>query len=110
MANTDSEACRTRRSDRERPGSFAVVGKAWDEEGPAATLTVKLKAIGVPDGAGDDPVGLAVAGEWRPSAPLGAEATPHGSGHVGPITLSLTGPIPMYANFWIRFPSKVSVV
>ena len=110
MANTDSEACRTRLSDRERPASFAVVGKAWDEEGPAATLTVKLKATRGPDGAGDGPVGLAVAGEWRPSAPLGAEATPHGSGHVGPATLAITGPIPIYANFWIRFPSKVSVV
>ena len=37
-------------------------------------------------------------------------ATRHRSGHVGPCTLALTGPIPMYANFWMRFPSKVSVV
>lgn len=87
-----------------------MVGNARDSEGLAATPTTRLKATAVPDGAGDDPVGLAVAGEWRPSAPLGAEATPHGSGHVGPATLAITGPIPMYANFWIRFPSKVSVV
>lgn len=97
-------------SDRERLDSPGVVGKARDAEGLAATPPIRLKAIRVPDGAGDDPVGLAVAGEWRPSAPLGAEATPHGSGHVGPATLAITGPIPMYANFWIRFPSKVSVV
>ena len=62
------------------------------------------------DGAGDGPVGRAAAGEWRPSAPPGAEVARHRSGHVGPCTLAVTGPIPMYANFWIRFPSKVSVV
>ena len=87
-----------------------MVGKAWDEEGPAATPTDKLKATRGPDGAGDGPVGRAAAGEWRPSAPGGAEVTRHRSGHVGPCTLAVTGPIPMYANFWIRFPSKVSVV
>ena len=90
-----------------------MAGEAREEEGLPATRTVKLKAIARADGAGDDPVGRAVAGDewrWRPSAPSGTEVTRHGSGHVGPITLSLTGPIPMYANFWIRFPSKVSVV
>ena len=99
-----------RLSDRERLDSPGVVGKARDAEGLAATPATRLKATAGPDEAGGDPVGLAVAGEWRPSAPLGAEATPHGSGHVGPATLATTGPIPMYANFWIRFPSKVSVV
>ena len=110
MANTDSEACRTRLSDRERPGSFGVVGKASDGEGSVATPTVKLKATRSADGAVTGPVSRAAAGEWRPSAPGRAEVTRHRSGHVGPCTLATTGPIPMYANFWIRFPSKVSVV
>ena len=81
-----------------------------DEEELPATPAIRLKATGGPDEAGDDPVGLAVAAEWRPSAPGGTEVMPHRSGHVGPWSLALTGPIPMYANFWIRFPSKVSVV
>lgn len=42
---------------------MTVVGKAWDEEGLAATLTIKLKAIVGPDEAGDDLVGRAVVGE-----------------------------------------------